>query len=258
MARMMRSAVSPARARLLWRRLYETDARDVLGAVHVPTLVLTRAGATTPERVTWITSRIDGSVAVALPGDDMMPWYGDLDAVLDAIRAFLGVAHEQARADRFLATVLFTDIVGSTRLTADLGDRAWRQRLEEHHRLVRERLARFGGREQDTAGDGFFAAFDVPADAIRCGLAIAAAVPATGLRVRVGAHTGECQQVDGKVAGLAVSIGARVAALAAPDEMLVTSTAKDLVAGSGLSFEDAGEHALRGVPDRWRLYRVAG
>ena len=225
MARMMRSAVTPTRARLLWTRMYETDVRDVLPAVRVPTLVLAREEAS-PDEAAWIASRIPGSTTVILPGGDLMPWFGDLASVVEAMRDFLGVAHPPASSQRFLATVLLTDIVGSTERAAALGDRAWRQALSEHDHLVRERLGRFGGREQDSAGDGFFAAFDTPADAIRCGMSISSAVQALGLHVRAGVHAGECHIADGKVAGMAVTIGARVAAVAGPDEVLVTSTVK--------------------------------
>jgi class 3 adenylate cyclase len=152
--------------------------------------------------------------------------------------------------------VLFTDIVGSTETAAELGDRRWKELLEEHHRRVRGQLARFRGTEVDTAGDGFFATFDGPARAVRCARAIAEAVAPLGVRIRAGVHTGEVETIDGKVGGLGVVIGARVGALAGPSEVVVSQTVRDLVAGSGLTFEDAGEHELKGVPDRWRLYRV--
>jgi class 3 adenylate cyclase len=158
--------------------------------------------------------------------------------------------------DRVLATVLFTDIVGSTAKATELGDAAWRRLLEQHHAVIRQRLTRFRGKELDTAGDGFFASFDGPARAIRCASAITAAVQEIGLEVRAGLHTGECELVDGKVAGIAVNIGARVAAQAAPSEVLVSSTVKDLVAGSGIQFEDRGAAELKGIPGRWRLYAV--
>jgi class 3 adenylate cyclase len=159
--------------------------------------------------------------------------------------------------DRVLATVLFTDIVGSSKMAATLGDQAWRELLERHHEVVRAQLSRFRGEEVDTAGDGFFASFDGPARAIRCGCAIVSAMPELGLEVRIGLHTGECELVDGKVAGIAVHTGARVAANAKPGEVLVSSTVRDLVAGSGLAFEDRGSHELKGIPGEWRLYAVA-
>jgi class 3 adenylate cyclase len=170
-------------------------------------------------------------------------------------REFLGI-DEPVSLDTVLSTVLFTDIVDSTRIQAERGDREWRGLIERHHAAVRDLLERFQGLEQDTAGDGFFARFDGPARAIRCASAIAKAVRPLGIEVRAGLHTGECEIADGKCSGLAVSIGARVMAHAGPSEVLVSQTVKDLVAGSGLTFADAGEHELKGVPDRWRLYRV--
>ncbi len=173
------------------------------------------------------------------------------------IDAFVGAIHaEEADFDRYLATVLFTDIVGSTERAAEIGDRDWRGIVQRHHAAVRSMLTRYRGREIDTAGDGFFASFDGPARAVRCAEHIAELVRPLGIEVRAGVHTGEVQDVDGKVGGLAVSIAARVAAMAGPSEILVSSTVRDLVSGSGLVFEDAGEHELKGVPDRWRLYRV--
>jgi class 3 adenylate cyclase len=163
---------------------------------------------------------------------------------------------EEAEPDRVLSTVLFTDIVGSSERAASLGDRAWRELLEEHHRLVRRELARFRGREVDTAGDGFFASFDGPARAIRCACAVVDSTAELGLEVRAGLHTGECELVDGKVAGIAVHTGARVASHAQPGEVLVSSTVKDLVAGSGLAFQDRGSRELKGIPGEWRLFAV--
>jgi class 3 adenylate cyclase len=166
------------------------------------------------------------------------------------------VRWEDARFERVLATVLFTDIVGSTHMTAEAGDSAWRDLLQKHHALVRSLLARYRGREIDTAGDGFFATFDGPARAIRCARAIVDGLRGLGMEIRAGLHTGECETIAGKVGGIAVDIGARVAALAGPNEVLVSGTVRDLVAGSGLVFEDAGDHELKGIPDRWHLYRV--
>jgi class 3 adenylate cyclase len=257
MARMMRSAATPGRARRLLQRFQETDVRNVLPSISVPTLVLSRE-AGQPEARAWIASQIPGARQVTLPGKDFMPWFGDLQAVIDAIGQFLGVERATDARSRFLATVLFTDVVDSTRRAAELGDAAWRELIDRHHGIVRDRLSRFGGREQDTAGDGFFAVFDAPADAVRCARAIAEAVRVVGLEIRAGVHTGECHMADGKVAGLAVSIGARIAGEAPPSGIVVSSTVKELVVGSGLAFEDAGEHELKGVPDRWRLYRVVG
>jgi class 3 adenylate cyclase/pimeloyl-ACP methyl ester carboxylesterase len=256
-ARMTRSAITPGRARRLLQRFQETDVRDVLPSISSPTLVLARE-AGQPEARAWIASRIPGARQVTLPGKDFMPWFGDLRVVLEAIGRFLGVERDGGATGRFLATVLFTDVVDSTSRAAELGDALWRDLLERHHGIVRDRLARFGGREQDTAGDGFFAAFDAPADAVRCASSIVEAMSVIGLEVRIGIHTGEAQLVDRKVGGLAVTIGARVAGHAPPSGIVVTSTVKELVVGSGLTFEDAGEHELKGVPDRWRLYRVVG
>jgi class 3 adenylate cyclase len=188
-----------------------------------------------------------------------IPYLGDQESVLDEIERFVKeVRAEEASLDRVLATVLFTDIVGSSEKTAELGDSAWRQLLEEHHATVRRLLARYRGTEVDTAGDGFFATFDGPARAIRCAQAIPEAVARLGLKVRVGLHTGECETIAGKVGGIAVNIGARIGSIAAPSDVLASRTVRDLVAGSGFTFEDAGKHELKGVPDRWRLYRVMG
>jgi class 3 adenylate cyclase len=255
MARMMRSAVTPGRARYLIERANHTDVRDILGAVQVPTLVLTRED-TRPDEATWIASRIPDAQLVTLPGEDLMPWFGDMDGVIDEIGRFLGVERSPVRPDRFLASVLFTDIVGSTSKAAHLGDARWAELVGEHHRLVRGLLDRWGGREMDTAGDGFFAAFDSPADAVRCGMAIGSAVHRLGLDVRAGVHTGECHEVDGKVAGLTVTIGARIASLADPGGVLASETVLELTAGSGLRFEGAGVHELKGIPDRWQLHRA--
>jgi class 3 adenylate cyclase len=171
-------------------------------------------------------------------------------------RFFRGIHDDEAEFDRVLATVLFTDLIGSTDKAAELGDRGWRELLERHHAVVRAMLGRFRGTEIDTAGDGFLATFDGPARAVRCAQAIVSAVQPLGLEIRAGLHTGEVETIDGKVGGIAVHIGARVAAMARPSDVLVSSTVKDLVAGSGLTFEDAGEHELKGIPDRWHLYRV--
>jgi class 3 adenylate cyclase len=176
--------------------------------------------------------------------------------VVDEIEEFLTGVRPPPRPERVLATVLFTDIVGSTERAAAIGDARWAELLRAHHAAVRRQLERHHGRELDTAGDGFLAAFDGPARAIRCAGAIGESLAALDVRVRAGLHTGECELVDGKIGGIAVHIGARVAALAGPGEVLVSSTVKDLVAGSGIEFEDRGEHALKGIPQAWRLFRV--
>ena len=196
-----------------------------------------------------------------LPGVDHLPWVGDSDGIIREIDSFLTDiwkrgGWEEAEPERVLATVLFTDIVGSSEKAASLGDRAWRELLERHHEFVRRRLTRFRGTEVDTAGDGFLASFDGPARAISCACAIVEGVRDLGLEVRARLHTGECEVVDGKVAGIAVHTGARVASQARPGEVLVSGTVKDLVAGSGLTFRERGQRQLKGIPGEWRLYAV--
>lgn len=237
----------------------ETDIRHVLSAVHVPTLILHR----TDDQVypigdgRFLAEHISGARFVEVPGGDHLPWEGDSDLLVSQIDRFLRSVHdEEAELDRVLATVMFTDIIGSTERASALGDRGWKELIAAHHDLVRHLLARYRGREIDTAGDGFLATFDGPARAVRCALATTSAVGDLGLDVRIGLHTGEIELDGDDVRGMAVHIGARVSALAEPAQVLVSSTVKDLVVGSGLTFEDAGEHELRGVPDRWHLYRV--
>ncbi len=223
----------------------EIDVRPVLATIAVPTVVLHRRDDHVPiEGARWMAEQIPGARFVELPGGPHMPYYGDWRAVVEAIRAFVEpVCLEAARPyDTVLATVLFTDLVGSTAKAVELGDRGWRELLERHHARIRAELARFRGVELDTAGDGFFARFDGPARAIRCALAIREAIAELGLEVRAGLHTGECEIVDGKVAGIAVSIGARVAAQAGAGDVLVSQTVKDLVAGPELPSPIAGQH----------------
>jgi class 3 adenylate cyclase len=194
---------------------------------------------------------------VELPGEDHLPWFGDTSALLGEVEMFLtGVRHDP-EPDRVLATVLFTDIVNATERAAELGDKQWRDLLERHHDLIRAELSRFRGREIDTAGDGFFAAFDGPARAIRCAEIIREAVTKLDLNIRVGLHTGECEVMDKKFTGIAVHIGARVMSHAAPGEVLVSSTVKDLVAGSGIGFVYRGFYELKGVPGKWSLFAVS-
>jgi class 3 adenylate cyclase len=200
-----------------------------------------------------IASAIPGATDVVVPG--VMLTSG-MEHVVDAVRAFLGVEVARPELETILSTVLFTDIVDSTRIQAEAGDRAWKDLVLKHHAVVRSALARWRGIENDTAGDGFYATFDGPARAIRCAQDITEEVRDLGIQIRAGVHTGECEIIDSKCGGLTVSIGARVASHAGPSEVLVSQTVKDLVAGSGLTFEDAGEHELKGVPDRWHLYRV--
>ena len=201
--------------------------------------------------------QIHGARFVSFPGVDHFFWVGKQDELLDEIEPFVATVRDQeADLDRVLATVLFTDIVGSTAKAAELGDKGWGNLVERHHGIVRALLGRFRGTEVDTAGDGFFATFDGPARAVRCAQEISEAVTDVGLEIRAGVHTGEVEIIAGKVGGIAVNIGARVGALAGHSEVLVSQTVKDLVSGSGLAFEDAGEHELKGVPDRWHLYKA--
>jgi class 3 adenylate cyclase len=243
---------SPGAAHALYRMAMETDIGEVLPAIRVPTLVLYREPFR--EQSLDVANRIHDAKAVELPGTDAGIATGDEPTA--EIERFLRGTELKAEAERVLATILFTDIVGSTEQAAELGDRAWRDVIQRHHALVRGELARHRGEELDTAGDGFFAAFDGPGRAITCGCAIRDGVRALGLEVRTGVHTGECERVAGKLGGIAVSIGARITALAGPGEVLVSSTVKDLTAGSGIEFEDRGEHELKGVPAEWRLYAV--
>jgi pimeloyl-ACP methyl ester carboxylesterase len=253
---------SPGAVKALALMNREIDVRHVLSAIRVPTLVMHGSDdAIIPIEVArYVAGQIPGARLIEVPTGHLATGRAAV-AMNDEIEAFLNeVWHsggwEEAEPDRVLATVLFSDIVGSSDKAASLGDRAWRELLERHHELVRRQLVRHRGNEVDTTGDGFFASFDGPARAIRCGCAIAEGVTELGLQVRVGLHTGECELVDGKVAGIAVHTGARVAANAQPGEVLVSSTVKDLVAGSGLDFEDRGEHELKGIPGEWRLYAV--
>jgi class 3 adenylate cyclase len=240
----------------------DIDVRAVLPTIRIPTLVVNRAEEPDGlrEGSRHAAHHIPGARHVELPGPDHAPFAGDSESYVRAIEEFLThtweAGWEGAEADRVLATVLFTDIVGSSEKAALLGDRAWRELLERHHELVRSQLVRFRGSEVDTAGDGFFASFDGPARAIRCASAIVESMPELGLEVRAGLHTGECELMDGKVAGIAVHTGARVSSFAQPGEVLVSSTVKDLVAGSGISFEDRGTHQLKGIPGEWRVYAV--
>jgi DNA-binding SARP family transcriptional activator/class 3 adenylate cyclase len=230
------------------------DIRDVLPTISVPTLVLSREDEYFRKASRFMGEHIPGARSVELPGNDHLPWEGDREGLLDEIDRFLSDVREEAEPDRVLATLLFTDLVGSTAKAAELGDRAWQDLLTRHHRLVRAQLARFRGREVDMAGDGVFATFDGPARAVRCASAIADGLKALGLEVRAGVHTGEIEQANGNVRGIAVHIAARIAAAARPGEVVVSSTVKDIVAGSGLAFEERGERELDGVPGSWRLF----
>jgi class 3 adenylate cyclase len=240
----------------------DLDVRPVLPTIRVPTLVLHRTDDDGPviDSGRYIAERIPGAEFVELPGCDHS-WFWDPGQIVDQIEPFFREIWERGEwdvveRDRVLATVLFTDIVGSTAKAAELGDRSWRELLERHHAVIRRQLVRFQGTELDTAGDGFFASFDGPARAIRCACSITENVGDLGLEVRAGLHTGECEVMNGKVGGIAVHIGARVASSAEPGEVLVSQTVKDLVAGSGMAFEERGIAELKGVPGEWRLYAV--
>lgn len=259
LARLMRQSISPGASEALARMNIQIDIRHVLPAIRVPSLVLHNSGDrwVEIERGRDLANRIPGAEFVEFPSDGHITPAAEMPRVLDEIERFLQAAWEtdaRREPDRQLATLLFTDIVGSTTQLTKLGDAGWREVLERHHALVRSELARARGTEVDTAGDGFFAAFDGPARAVRCAKSIVDRMHELGLDVRSGLHTGECEIVDGKVSGIAVHTGARVAAHANPGEVLVSSTVKDLVAGSGLEFEDRGVHELKGIPGEWRLY----
>jgi class 3 adenylate cyclase len=263
LATLFRQTASPGAWTALNLMNMEIDVRPVLPAIRVPTLVLNRAdeAATLRDGSRFMARHIPGARHVEFPGTDHAPFSGDVDSYVGELQRFLNEtwaerAWEETEPDRVLATVLFTDIVGSTAKAAELGDARWRELLSQHHALIRRQLVRFRGTELDTAGDGFFASFDGPARAIRCACAITEAVKELGLEVRAGLHTGECERLNGKVGGIAVHIGARVAKEARPGEVLVSSTVRDLVAGSGLQFDDRGAAELKGVPGEWRLFSV--
>jgi class 3 adenylate cyclase len=259
LATYFRRSASPGAAVALMRMNTQLDVRDVLPSIQAPTLILHRADDrdVKVEEGRWIATQIPGAKFVELPGDSHTLWAGDTDGIIDQVEQFLTGARRGPEPDRVLTTVLFTDIVGSTERAGKLGDRRWRELLDLHHLLVREQLERYHGQEVDTAGDGFLATFDGPARAIRCASAIENGVGALGLQIKAGVHTGECELFGDKVAGLAVHTGARIASLALPGEVLVSQTVKDLVAGSGIEFDDRGAHELKGVPGEWRLYAVA-
>jgi len=254
-----RAAASPGAARDLVLMNSSIDVRDVLPAVRVPTLVLHRTGDTDSdvEEGRYLAERIPGARFVELPGDDHLPWI-DVDQVLDEVEEFLTGVRRGPTHDRVLATVLFTDVVHSTDRAAELGDRAWRDVLARHDALVADLVARHGGTVVDTAGDGMLARFDGPARSVRAATAIIAALRGLGLDVRAGVHTGEVELTGDGIAGIAVHVGARISSLARPGQVLVSSTVKDLVAGSGLEFAERGETELRGVPGTWRLYEAVG
>jgi class 3 adenylate cyclase len=256
---LIRSGTSPAAATALIRMYYDIDVRPALPAVTAPALVLARReDRVVPVAMTRALARdLPEARYVELEGADHLPWTQDPDALLDEVEEFVTGTRREREPERMLATIMFTDIVGSTERAAGAGDREWRRMLERHDELVRRELGRYRGREIKQLGDGFFAAFDGPARAVQCAAAIAERVRPLGLEVRAGVHTGECEVLGQDLAGMAVHIGARVGACAEPGEVLVSGTVKDLVVGSELRFEDRGTRELKGVPGEWRLYALA-
>jgi class 3 adenylate cyclase len=255
----LRMSVSPGAAVALTRMNAEIDVRDILPTVGVPTLIVHRTGDQTLSvgGARYLAEQIPNAKLVELPGDDHLPFVGDQDGILDPVEEFLTGTRHPLEVDRVLATVLFTDIVGSTERAVELGDRRWKAVLESHDALARREIERYRGRHVKTTGDGVLATFDGPARAVRCAQAIRDEARRIELDVRAGVHTGECELRNGDVAGIAVHTGARISALAGSGEVLASSTVRDLVAGSGLEFDERGTHELKGVPGRWRLYAVA-
>jgi class 3 adenylate cyclase len=250
-ARVTRNTLSPDLAEALTRILWQTDVRDILPSVHTPTALIIGDADAGPEveEAEYVASLMPNATVHKLAGRSGL----QAEAMMDIIRRLAGI-ETRREASTVLATVLFTDLVDSTRKQAELGDRRWRELVLEHHATIRDSLSQWGGSEHDTAGDGFFASFAGPARAIDCAHEIVERVGLLGLETRAGVHIGECELIDGKPGGLAVTIGARLLVVAGPREVIVSQTVKDLVAGSGFSFTDRGEHELKGVPDRWRLY----
>ncbi|MEX1264958.1 MAG: adenylate/guanylate cyclase domain-containing protein [Actinomycetota bacterium] len=265
-SRLLRQSASPGTEATFSRWMAAVDLRGMLSAIHVPTLVLHRTGDQDVliEGGRDLADRIDGARFVELPGIDSFPWAGDQEPLLAEVAAFVTGSRETEEADRVLATVLFTDIVGSTERAVELGDARWKELLAAHDEKAKAEIDRFRGRYVNTTGDGLLATFDGPARAVRCAEAIVEAVRELGLDIRAGCHTGEVELAGDDVRGIAVHIGARVAALAGRNGVLVSQTVKDLTAGSGLVFEDPGEHELKGVPNSrpdargWQLWRVIG
>jgi len=250
-ARIVRNTATPDVAHEIYRIDWETDVRAILPSVHAPAALITGARDEVAE-AQHIASLMPNATLHLLEGRSGLA----VEPILDILRSLAGVERAPAGLDTVLSTVLFTDIVDSTPRQAAVGDRAWKELVLAHHAVVRDALARWRGVENDTAGDGFYATFDGPARALRCALEIGKRVRDLGIEVRAGIHTGECEVIDGKCAGITVSIGARIASKAGPSHVLVSQTVKDLVAGSGFTFHDAGERELKGLPDRWRLYRA--
>jgi class 3 adenylate cyclase len=259
-ARLERGSASPGMLGALVRMFFDIDVRDVVPSVHVPTLVLHRQRdrLVNVRNGRWLAEHLPNARLVELPGDDHVIWYEDPDRTLGEVEEFLTGVRHAPEPERTLATVLFTDIVDSTRTAAELGDQRWRDTLESHQRVVRDALSSFEGREVKSTGDGFLATFDGPGRAIRCARTILGSSAAVGVGVRAGLHTGECEVMGEDIGGIAVHIAARVSAQAGSGEVLVSRTVKDLVAGSGIQFEDRGVHTLKGVPDSWQLYAAVG
>jgi class 3 adenylate cyclase len=257
-ATLMRQGASPRAVLLLAEMSKAVDVRPLLPDVAVPTLVMHRVGdrVVEVENGRYLAERIPEARFVELPGDDFVLWAGDTDAIADEVEEFLTGRRIGPEATRIVATVMFTDVVGSTARADALGDRAWSDLLRAHDSRLRTQLGRFGGREIDTAGDGFFASFASPTAAIRCAHAVQQSVRELGIEIRIGIHTGECELVGEKLRGLSVHIGSRVAGKADAGQVMVSQTVKDIATGSGFVFEDAGEHELKGIHDRWHLYRV--
>jgi len=257
-ARFLRMGASPATAVALARMNTEIDVRSILPSISVPTLVLHAEHDRTVrvEAGRHLAGSIPGARFVSLPTADHLPWVGCPDQILDEVEEFITGNRTRPYIDRVLCTVMFTDLVGSTDLAQRLGDQRWHDLLDAHHRAVRRELSVFRGREVDTAGDGFLATFDGPARAIQCARMIRDTVKKLGLSLRIGVHTGECEMKGDKLTGIAVHIGARIAALANANEIVVSQTVKDLVAGSGIEFKDHGVHTLKGVTDEWHVYLV--
>jgi class 3 adenylate cyclase len=265
-ARLMRASATPSAAVRFAQMSSLMDVRELLPLLRVPTLVLQRKDVVAPkgsvdvqslEEAEWVASRIPDVKFVVIPGRDYLPWVGDQEALIEEVASFAVGSRPVAEPDRVLLTVLFTDVVDSTGRLAELGDRRWRELLAEHDIVVRAELERFRGREIDRAGDGFFATFDGPARAIRCAREIGRELRRLGLEIRAGVHTGECELAGDRVMGIAVHAGARIAGLASAGEVLVSSTVKDLVAGSELRFEERPPTPLKGVPGEWRLHALA-
>jgi pimeloyl-ACP methyl ester carboxylesterase len=259
-ARIERSSVSPGMLAQLVQMFLEIDVRDVVPSVHIPALVLhrTRDRLVNVGNGRWLAEHLPNAKLVLIEGDDHLPYYENPEEILGEVQEFLTGARAQPEPDRVLATVLFTDIVDSTKTAADMGDKSWRQLLEHHQDTVRGALERFGGREVKSTGDGFLATFDGPARGVRCARTILDSSQEQGVLVRAGLHTGECEVMGDDIGGMAVHIAARVSALAGASEVLVSRTVKDLTAGSGLEFSERGSHELKGVPDTWELYAASG